>query len=184
MTEPRDSKPLALGRRGFIQKLFAGIIGAVLGIIPAGVGVTFLLDPLRRKAAIGSAVRVASLDALPDDGVPRKFPVIADRTDAWNKFPQVPIGAVYLRRTPDQKVTALNSACPHAGCFVEFKPGDGKFLCPCHDSLFAVDGNIANASSPAARPLDALEVEVRNNKEIWVKFQNYEAGKSEKIPVT
>lgn len=184
MTEPRDSEPRALGRRGFIQKLFAGIIGAVLGLLPAGVGVTFLLDPLRRKATAGGLVRVTSLDALPDDGIPRKFSVIADRTDAWNKFPQVPVGAVYLRRTADQKVTALNSACPHAGCFVDFNSEKGKFLCPCHDSLFAVDGNIANASSPAARPLDALEVEVRNNKEIWVKFQNFEAGKTEKIPVT
>src|SRR6185369_13031794 len=184
MTEPRDNQPSALGRRGFIQKLFAGIIGAALGLVPAGVGLTFLLDPLRRKAAAGEAVHVTSLDALPADGVPRKFSVIADRTDAWNKFPQVPVGAVYLRRTADQKLTALNVACPHAGCFVAFKPGDGKFLCPCHNSLFSVDGKVANTSSPAARSLDELVVEVRNEKEIWVKFQNFEAGKAAKIPVT
>jgi hypothetical protein len=46
-----------------------------------------------------------------------------------------------------------------------------------------VDGKIADASSPAARGLDALDVEVRNEKEVWVKFQNFEAGKAEKIPV-
>lgn len=184
MTEPRDTKPCAEGRRGFIQKLLAGVIGAALGLIPAGAGFKFFLDPLGRKAsAAGNAVRVATLEALPADGVPRKFPVLADRVDAWNKFVNVPVGAVYLRRTTDGKLEALNVTCPHAGCFVDFKPDEGKFLCPCHNSLFAMDGKIASPGSPAARPLDSLEVELRNEKEIWVKFQNFEAGKAEKIPV-
>jgi hypothetical protein len=30
--------------------------------------------------------------------------------------------------------------------------------------------------------LDALDVELRGN-EVWVKFQNFEAGRREKIPV-
>jgi len=183
MKDPKDKRPSADERRDFLKRLLAGIIGTVLGLFPAAAGLKFFFDPLRRKSIVGAPVRVTSIEALPADGVPRKFPVIADREDAWNKFANVPIGAVYLRRTPEGKLEALNVVCPHAGCPVDFKPEQGKFLCPCHNSLFNVDGKIADTASPAARPLDSLTVELRNEKEIWVKFQNYEAGKAKKIPV-
>ena len=70
---------------------------------------------------ISGLTRVTTLDSIPNDGLPRKFPIIASRTDAWNKFPDAPIGAIYLRRTGEKKVEALNVVCPHAGCFVDFK---------------------------------------------------------------
>ncbi|MSU58356.1 MAG: Rieske (2Fe-2S) protein [Pedosphaera sp.] len=170
-------------RRGFLKKILASAIGAVLTLVPAAAGLRVLLDPLRRKTAAGGAVLVTSLEALPADDVPRKFSVIADREDAWNKFQRVPVGAVYLRRTRGGKLEALNVVCPHAGCFVDFNAAKEKFICPCHNSSFAMDGKIADASSPAARGLDSLEVEVRNEREVWVKFQNFEAGKAKKIPV-
>jgi menaquinol-cytochrome c reductase iron-sulfur subunit len=119
---------------------------------------------------------------LPPDGVPRKFPVLADRTDAWNKYLNVPIGAVYLRRTSADKVEALNVVCPHAGCFVDFNPAVGGFRCPCHNSTFTVDGKIDSPASPAPRGLDSLEAEVRNG-DVWVVFQNFKAGQKEKVPV-
>ena len=110
--------------------------------------------------------------------------IIADRTDAWNKFPQVPIGAIYLRRLGGEKVEALNVTCPHAGCPVEYTPATNCFLCPCHDSKFNLDGSLfANAKSPSPRALDALEVEIRSGSEVWVKFQNFEAGKAKKVPL-
>ena len=183
MVTTREQEPPASGRRGFIKRLMAGAIGAVLGIIPVLAGLTVLLDPLRRKSAADDAVRVATLDALPDDGLPRKFTVLATRVDAWNTFSQVPIGAVYLRRLSDGKLQAFNVVCPHAGCFVDYVAAQGSFLCPCHNSTFGVDGHIADRSSPSPRGLDSLDVEVRNDKEIWVKFRNYQAGRAEKIPV-
>ena len=183
MSEPNEYAGCE-DRRGFLKKLLASAIGAVVTLVPAAAGLRVLLDPLRRKSAAGGAVRVTSLEALPADGVPRKFSVLADREDAWNKFRQSPVGAVYLRRTTEGKLEALNVVCPHAGCFVDFNGERREFICPCHNSAFALDGKIAEMSSPAARSLDTLEVEVRNGKEVWVKFQNFEGGnQAEKIPV-
>ena len=170
-------------RRDFIAGIFASLIGSVLGLVPLGAGLVVLLDPLRRRASDTGAVRVASLEAVPADGVPRKFPVLATRVDAWNKYSQVPIGAVYLRRTPEGKLLALNVVCPHAGCFVDFLAESGHFHCPCHNSSFAVTGKIDDPTSPAPRGMDTLEAEVRNGKEIWVKFENFQAGRAEKVPV-
>lgn len=173
-----------IGRRGFFKQTLAIIIGGIAAAVPALAALMVLTDPLRRKNAAGKAIRITTLEALPADGIPRKFPVLASRTDAWNKFVNVPIGAVYLRRTADGKVEALNVVCPHAGCFVDFSAEDDKFICPCHNSSFKVDGAIADPASPSPRALDSLPVEIRRGGVIWVTFQNFEAGQSEKIPVT
>ena len=82
------------------------------------------------------------LEVLPADGVPRKFPILADKTDAWNKYPNTPVGAVYLRRTGERAVQALNVVCPHTGCFVDYRAERKGYYCPCHSSSFAVDGRV------------------------------------------
>src|ERR1041385_2146860 len=99
-------------RRNFIKKACALVIGAVVGLVPAISGVMVFFDPLRRRSQDGDAVHVASLNALPQDGVPRKFAVIASHTDAWNRMPRVPVGAVYLRRVGDKQVQAVNVIWP------------------------------------------------------------------------
>ncbi len=170
-------------RRDFLKKAAAAGIGTAIVVIPAGAGLAVLLDPLRRKASTGEKVFVTSLDSLPQNGAPQKFAILASRVDAWNKFPNAPVGAVYLRRTGDKQVEALNVVCPHAGCFVDFRQDKKDYFCPCHNSSFGLDGKIADRKSPAPRGLDGLEVEIRNEKEVWVKFQNFQTGHAEKIPV-
>ncbi len=176
----RDSAPDP-ERRGFCKRLSAVVIGAVLGVVPLASGFLMLFDPVRRRAQAGQRVRVTSLASLPADGIPRKFPVIASRTDAWNKSPDVPIGAVYLRRRGADAVEAFNVVCPHAGCFVDFKPESKTYLCPCHNSTFELSGAVNDPKSPSPRGLDSLQVEVRNG-EVWVEFQNFRAGIAGKIP--
>ncbi|MHB8524352.1 MAG: QcrA and Rieske domain-containing protein [Limisphaerales bacterium] len=159
------------------------LLGGLAGLFPAAAGVFVFLDPLRRKSGASGFSRVASLETLPDDGLPRKFTVVADRTDAWNRFPQVPVGAVYLRRTGDKTIQAVNAVCPHAGCFVDFVAARNGYFCPCHNSSFTPDGRIDDPKSPSPRGLDALPVEIRDETEIWVKFQNFRAGQAEKVPL-
>ena len=171
-----------LPRRSFFKEAAAVVIGGIAVIIPAAAGLFVFLDPLRRKNKNNSnAIRVASLSAVPDNGRPYKFPVIAQRTDAWNKLPEVPIGAVYLRRTGEKTVEALNVVCPHAGCFVDFVSARACFFCPCHNSTFALDGAINDPKSPSPRAMDTLPVEIRGG-DIYVTFQNFRSGIVKKIP--
>jgi menaquinol-cytochrome c reductase iron-sulfur subunit len=169
-------------RRDFLKKACSIVFGAVAGLVPAVSGLIVFFDPLRRQSRDNDLVPVASLNALPKDGVPRKFSVIASHTDAWNRMPSVPIGAVYLRRAGDNTVQAFNVICPHAGCFVDYQDSKKSYHCPCHNSSFGLDGKVADPKSPSPRGLDELPVEIRNGGEIWVKFQNFRAGVSEKIP--
>ncbi len=178
------SAPPPADRREFVKACCAVAVGGVAAAVPIAAGLNFLSDPLRRTPIASSGfLSVTHLSALPEDGTPRKFAVIADKSDAWNRFPAVPIGAVYLRRLGPEKVEALNVICPHAGCAVDFEPTKGSYLCPCHNSHFGLDGSLADKSSPSARPLDSLEVEIRSGGEIWIKFMNFRAGTAEKIPL-
>jgi Rieske Fe-S protein len=169
-------------RRGFFARAASVIIGGIVGVVPLLSGLLVVFDPLRRKSAGSRTVRVANLSALPEDGVPRKFPVISSRVDAWTKTSATAIGAVYLRREKGRPVEALNVVCPHAGCFVDYVPARQGYLCPCHLSTFALNGQIDDPKSPAPRGLDPLEVEIRGQGEVWVTFQNYRAGESKRIP--
>lgn len=173
-------------RRSFCKQAACIGLGAGLGLIPVGAGLGVLFDPVHRsdgKGGKGLAIRVTTLNALPNDGVPRKFPVVAEKVDAWNKS-IAPVGAVYLRRTGEKQVEALNVVCPHAGCFVDYAADKNAYLCPCHDSLFSLNGAVQNPNSPSPRGMDTLVVEIREETEIWVVFQNFRAGTHEKIPVS
>jgi Rieske Fe-S protein len=178
----KSNDPAQPDRREFLAKSVSLGVGAVVVLVPTCVGLATLFDPLRRKGGTSVFVRVASLSSMPENGTPREIAIVADRQDAWNKFPQVRIGAIYLRRIGPDKVEALNVVCPHAGCFVNYLPEKREYLCPCHNSLFALDGAIRDPKSPTPRALDTLETKIIGD-EVWVKFENFRAGTHEKIPV-
>lgn len=179
---PRASaaQGLAPARRGFLVRGLALAVSGLISLVPAAAGLVAFLDPLFRRGRGAREVPVAPVAAVPDDGVPRQFPVIADRQDAWNYFPAQPIGAVFLRRIPGtEQVQALNATCPHAGCMVAYQPAADSFRCPCHSSRFKPDGSrILPCVSP--RDLDSLETEVRDGV-VWVKYQDFYTGKAQKI---
>lgn len=170
-------------RRNFILRAAAIVVGAIITVIPPVAGLLVFFDPLRRQSESTGAVFVAALNSLPENGEPRKFPVLATRVDAWNRTPNVPVGAVYLQRFKNGTVRAFNVVCPHAGCFVDYRPAAGNYHCPCHDSSFALDGRVLDPKSPSPRALDELPVEIRDGTEIWVTFQNFRPGVHQKIPV-
>lgn len=182
----QNSAPAGATRRGVI----AALIGVVAGLFPFVVGLLNFANPLRTRKGPGAndkpgrSVRIGALAALPDDGQPRQFPVIADRQDAWTRHPNEAIGAVYLRRLKgSENVEAFNATCPHAGCFVVFNRARDLYHCPCHNSVWSVAGQLTSGPSP--RDLDKLDAEVRridDQKDIWVRYVDYFAGIQEKIP--
>jgi nitrite reductase/ring-hydroxylating ferredoxin subunit len=170
------------GRRNFFKGAAAVVFGGAALAAPVGAGLAVLLDPLRhRDGAGGRWVRVTALEAIPADDIPRKFAVVADKIDAWNKIPDVPIGAIYLRRSTNNELEALSVVCPHAGGIIDYDAATACFLCPLHKSLFNPDGSIKDKKSPSPRGMDSLPVEVRDGA-IWVQFENFRVGVAQKIP--
>ncbi len=181
MTPERSATgPVDPGRRRFLAEALALVCGGLATVVPLAAGVWAFLDPLRRKAGAAVFRPVADLAAIPADGVPRRFAVVADRVDAWTGFAAEPVGAVYLRRRAESDaVEALSATCPHAGCFVELEPTGRCFRCPCHNSSFTLDGAIV-APSPSPRAMDGLDCRVAANGTVEVKWETFYTGIAEK----
>ncbi|NNE94230.1 MAG: Rieske 2Fe-2S domain-containing protein [Verrucomicrobiales bacterium] len=169
-------------RRDFLQKAGSVCAGCALVGTPVVAGMAVVADPLRLPPDDPEFLKVAKLDALPSDGTPQKFVVKNDKIDAWSRFPDRVIGAVYLRRLENNEIQAFNVVCPHLGCAINYREEQHDYFCPCHDSAFALEDGEQGPGSPSARPLDSLEAEVRNENEVWVKFQNFQTGVAEKKP--
>ncbi len=159
----------------------SAVIGGILTLVPVGIGTLFFLAPaVRKKSGESDFIDTKlTLDALPADGRPQLVTIVTDRVDAWNGFPDQPVGTVWLRRIEDQ-VIAFNTVCPHLGCSVEHRPSQNDFYCPCHTSTFDIDGKKLNSIPP--RNLDSLEVKL-DGDQIHLRFVNYRAGETEQVPV-
>ena len=200
-------EPQAGARRNFFWALIAIVAGGVVGIVPLAIGLyTFLVGPFQKKktplnyeseggeGAASDEYFVAPLGAIPEDGMPRRFEIVADRVDAWSFIPGQAIGAIFLSRQkaePGQpEVVAFHATCPHAGCTVSFNVDTDAFLCPCHNSSFDKDGkkmDLSGRSNPSPRGLDKLEVnqdKLARDGEVWVKYLNYYTGRKEMKPKT
>ena len=172
-------------RRQFIKGASC-VIGAAIGAVPMAAGVRVALSPLADKEAAegGAMIRLADLADL-KPGVPKKFAIVADKSDKWTRYKDVPVGAVYLvtqKEGEENPVVAFNTVCPHLGCFVDYRKEKQDFFCPCHDSNFALDGKLKNGVSP--RGMDTLELEIRNTTAVWVKFQRFKANSKNKIAIS
>lgn len=176
-----DAAACTEGRRSFCAQVCAVVCGGAAVAVPAAAGVATLLSPLRDQAPAGLRVRLTTLENLPDDGAPRKFPVLADRSDAWNRFSREVVGSVFIRKTGPKQAAAIQVVCPHAGCFVSYEAAKKIYYCPCHQASFDLTGKRLDAQSPSPRDLDALECEIVNGNEVWVKFENFRTGTPQKI---
>ncbi|MEY3458111.1 MAG: Cytochrome b6-f complex iron-sulfur subunit [Planctomycetota bacterium] len=197
--------PTGTPRRSLLYQAVTALISTVIVAIPATLGGIFFLDPILRKKkseGTGSAgssggarkdeqgfIRLdVTRDAVPADGTPVAVTVFDDIDDAWNRFANVPVGSIWLRKLGDGPILAFNSICPHLGCSVNYRRAENDFFCPCHTSAFALDGKKTNEVPP--RDMDVLEVAMRSGGkddpagvEIWVKFQNFRRATQEKIPI-
>ncbi len=183
--ESQDGQPAEPDRRQFIKGASCAI-GAAIGAVPMVAGVRVVLNPLGEKNS-GDEAEFIQLAQLADlkTGVPKKIPIVDDKTDKWTRYRDVPIGAVYLLKTVKEgkpSVTAFNTVCPHLGCFVDYRTKNQDFFCPCHDSNFALDGKLKKGVSP--RGMDTLTVEIRNEVDVWVKFQRFKANSAEKVVIS
>lgn len=188
-------------RSTFVQLLTA-FLSFVIVAIPSAIGGLFFLDPILRKksGATGNSeaatqskkdeqgfIRLdVTADVIPADGTPVAVTVRDDQEDAWNRFTDVPVGSIWLRRNTDGSIVAFNSVCPHLGCSVNFRRSENDFFCPCHTSSFALDGTKTNEIPP--RNMDDLAVVLRTDgknaddgNEIWVRFQNFRRATPDKV---
>ena len=188
MANPPEQQPGSNppeNRRSFFAVFAALLTGAIATLTPLAAGLVTFVSPLFRKSK-SAQVRIGLLTQVPADGMPRYFPVIADREDAWNRYPKQRVGAVYLvRNSEGEDPIAFTAKCPHAGCQIGYQSGSDLFQCPCHTSAFKLDGTRSRGDEEVApRDMDRLPVELREIEledggtitEVWVEYIDFQTG--------
>ncbi len=83
-----------------------------------------------------------------------------------------------LVRAADGQYYAYGQKCTHLSCPVYYERAKGQLQCPCHEGAFDLQtGN--NISGPPPRPLDRIELEIRNGSEVWAIGRK--AGSGERL---
>jgi menaquinol-cytochrome c reductase iron-sulfur subunit len=144
-------------RRGFWMAAIYGIntlIGAALALPAAAY---LLMKP--KSSAKGDFVQAADLTQMqvkkPEEVVFRRT-----RIDGWRVVNEK--STAWVVRTDEQNVVAYAPQCTHLGCAYHWDAQQMNFLCPCHTSVFSLDGTVV--SGPAPRPLDRLVTKVESGK--------------------
>jgi arsenite oxidase small subunit len=60
---------------------------------------------------------------------------------------------------PDEDIVAYSAACTHMGCGVQYR--SGRFVCPCHNSMFdpAVNGQVYQGLATSYLPQIGLRID-------------------------
>ncbi len=83
------------------------------------------------------------------------------------------------KKDSDPRVTVLSPICPHLGCEPQWHKGQKLFICPCHHSIYQLNGN--RIGGPAPRPMDQLPVRVGPDGSISVIYEQFAIGIPAKV---
>ena len=145
------------GRRAFFVTTMYGLWAAIAAALSIPAAVYLFLPPkLRRENEWTEAGDVAKM--VPDSPVEMVFR--RNRVDGWRILSEK--STAWAVKLDNGEVIAFAPQCTHLGCAYHWDEGKKEFLCPCHNSVFSIDGKVI--SGPAPRPLDRYESKVQNNK--------------------
>jgi len=80
--------------------------------------------------------------------------------DGWRKLDQKSVA--WVVRQDEHTVVAFTPECTHLACGYHWDEKEHNFLCPCHGSVFSIDGKVI--SGPAPRPLDRYVTKIDQGK--------------------
>lgn len=152
-----EPTPGAMGRRHFVVRALAAIQAALASTLGFIVGAATLAPSFTRREA--AWLRAADLDALPDNQ-PVPVTLRVTRQDGYSQV--VDRTVVYLVRTGDQDVRAMQSTCTHLGCRTAYNRRTRRIECPCHGGVFDAQGNVVDGPPPA--PLPTLTTRIDNGR--------------------
>jgi len=85
---------------------------------------------------------------------------------------------VWVVKKAPNNLKVFSPICPHLGCRYNWDEGRKQFVCPCHNSVYTIEGKLV--SGPAPRGLDELPIEIKNSN-LYVKYEKFQVGIPEKI---
>jgi len=140
----RQKQEVNTSRRTFFKKIW-GWLAIIAGAELVGISIPFLRSGKKKQQKKTSEVftDIAKLTDIPKGSV---FPYRA--------------GRLYVCHLNDGGFLAVSIKCTHLGCSVNWDEEKKEFLCPCHHSMFSLNGDVVNP--PATRALDTYPLKIEN----------------------
>ncbi len=137
-------------RRTFLSGFVIGAAAAVAAAVAAPI-IGYVVSPLFARRPPQQKVLLIATSRVPV-GTPTLVTYQVAETDAWVNGEQGRIAWVVTTNGSDFVV--FDGRCTHLGCIYAWNPGLKVFQCPCHGSVFDINGKVV--SGPAPRPLDRI----------------------------
>ncbi len=155
-------------RRTFMVRVILGVIAFIGAILAIPFGGFTILPALRKKASSWSDAGTID-DLIVNEPQERRFSQVVK--SGWQEEKKE--RSIWLVRKADNSVAAFAPNCPHLGCGYRWFPNDNLFKCPCHASVFDINGKVV--SGPAPRSLDGLETKIEGGR-VLVKYEVFQLG--------
>jgi menaquinol-cytochrome c reductase iron-sulfur subunit len=150
-------EPSGTTRRGFYMVAIYGI-WAIISAAMAIPALLYLLVPpkMRRQSDWVEAGDISQLTP----GQPVEMAYRRNRVDGWKVTSER--STAWVVKMPNNQLVAYSPGCTHLGCPYHWDQAKNEFVCPCHNSVFALDGKVLDG--PAPRPLDRYQTKIQGNR--------------------
>ena len=155
-------------RRKFYVTAIYGLWSLIAAALSIPAAIYLLLPPKLRKAS--EWVDAGNVSKL-DSNAPIEMVFRRNRVDGWKI--QSEKSSAWVVKLADARVVAFGPQCTHLGCAYHWDENHNQFLCPCHNSVFSIDGSVV--SGPAPRPLDRYETKIENGELLLGKLGSSKA---------
>jgi menaquinol-cytochrome c reductase iron-sulfur subunit len=146
-----------ISRRNFYVGAICGLGTLITGALAVPALLYLFAPPRSRKRQ--EWVEIADATKLAVDS-PVEIAFRRNRTDGWKIISEK--NTAWVVKRADNSVVAYGPQCTHLGCAYHWEDDKKEFLCPCHTSLFSIEGKVL--AGPAPRPLDRYDTKIEGNK--------------------
>lgn len=146
-------------RRGFIRGVIYAVPALITAALAESIGNYLFGKPKTQTETWVDAGDVSDFGS----GDPKQIVFERTQMDGWEIRNRKEAAWVIFDK--QQKVTAFSPLCTHLGCAYRWESKQKKFFCPCHGSVFDIEGKVL--AGPADRPLDTYLTKLEGDR-LWL----------------
>jgi menaquinol-cytochrome c reductase iron-sulfur subunit len=170
--EEKKNNDLAVTRKKFLKTASSSIVIITTGLLSIPF-ISAIINPNQKKIT-HSFSKATNLESI-QENKPVNIPILTSSRDAY--LHETVMHNIWIVRKSNDNITAFSPICPHLGCSYNWNSSTKQFKCPCHGSVFNINGKLL--SGPAPRGLDTLPIKIKDDV-IYVAWETFRVGVTKK----
>lgn len=146
-----------ISRRSFFAVAATSLLTIIPFLTAIPLAVYAIVPALKREA--GRWVEIGDTASF-SPGTPLNATAIAVVRDGWTNVKKSQ--RLFVIKDESGRFVIFSDRCTHLGCAVRWDGEKKQFLCPCHNGVFDINGNVI--AGPPPEPLRRLNYEITEGK--------------------